>query len=278
MTTKPLVSVIIGTKNSAKYLARALKSVVNQSYKNIEIVIVDNFSTDKSVEIAKKFTKKVLSGGPERSSQYNLAAKKSKGKYIYRIDADFFVEPDVVSQAVEKCELEGLDAIAVHNSSDGSLSFWARVRQMERDCYIDDDSIVAVRFFKKSYFTKVGGFDERMYAGEDYDLHNRLLEAGIKWGRIKAKELHLGEVISIVDFAKKSFSYGRNSIFYVNRHANRAWKQMTPVRGAFIRHWKDLIKRPNLVVGLVIMNCVKYFFGGLGFVFARMGLIRPDGY
>ncbi|MBX4205642.1 glycosyltransferase [Candidatus Microgenomates bacterium] len=276
MTANPLVSVIVGTKNSKKYLDKSLRSIKNQSYKNWELILVDNYSTDSTLKIAKNYTKKVFIAGPERSIQYNLAASKAKGKYLYRIDADFFVEPEVLAQAVGKCEKEKLDAIAVHNTSDGTLSFWAHVRQLERDCYIDDDSIVAVRFFKKSAFNKVGGFDEKMYAGEDYDLHNRLIKSGFKWGRIKAKEIHLGEVTSIWDFAKKSFSYGKNSIYYVNRHSKRAWEQMTPIRGAFLRHWKDMLKQPVLVLGLIFMTLVKYSFGGLGFMLSKLKLVRPD--
>jgi glycosyltransferase involved in cell wall biosynthesis len=276
MIAKPLVSVIVGTKNSKKYLERTLKSIKNQTYKNWELVLVDNYSTDNTLRIAKKYIKKIFIAGPERSIQYNLAASKAKGKYLYRIDADFFVEPKVLEEAVEKCEKQKIDAIAVHNTSDGTLSFWARIRQLERDCYIDDDEIVAVRFFKKSAFDKVGGFDEQMYAGEDYDLHNRLVKAGFKWGRIDAKEIHLGEVVSIVDFAKKSFSYGKNSIYYVNRHSKRAWHQMTPIRAAFIRHWRDMVSHPILVSGLIFMTLVKYSFGGAGYIMSKVGLVKPD--
>jgi glycosyltransferase involved in cell wall biosynthesis len=55
----PLVSVIIPTKNSAKTIEKCLKSVKDQTYKNIEIIVVDNFSTDGTYEIAKKYTEKV---------------------------------------------------------------------------------------------------------------------------------------------------------------------------------------------------------------------------
>lgn len=266
MENLPLVSVIVCTINCEEYLARCLKSIKNQTYKNIEIVLVDNFSKDNTLDIARKFTKNIFQGGPERSSQYNLAAKKAKGKYLYRIDCDFYVEPSVVREAVEECESKGIDAIAVHNTSDPSVSFWSRVRKLERDCYVDDDSIVAVRFFKSRAFRKVGGFDETMFAGEDYDLHNRLIRAGFKWGRIKAKEIHLGEVVSIVDFAKKSYLYGKNSVHYVRKHSRKAWQQMTPVRGAFLRHWHELLSHPILLIGLTFMTFVKYFFGGLGYL------------
>lgn len=270
MNKKPLVSVIIASKNSEKYLKRCLQSLKHQTYKNWEMILVDNYSTDKTVMIAKQFAGEVYLHGPERSYQYNLAAKKAKGKYIYRIDSDFKLEPEVIEQAVNKCEIEHMDAIAVHNTSDDSLGFWSKVRKLERDCYIDDDSIVAVRFMKRNIFNKIGGFDERMYAGEDYDLHNRFIEGGYKWGRIKAKEIHLGEVTSIWDFAKHSYYYGKNLPFYMDKYPDIGKKQMVPIRIAYLRHWRQLIIHPILTVGLLTMNIIKYSSGGLGYVLSKL--------
>lgn len=264
MNKQPLVSVIVGTKNASSYLYRSLKSIKDQSYKNIEIVLVDNFSTDNTLEIAKQFTDKIYTKGPERSSQYNFAATKAKGKYLYRIDSDFVVDKNVIKEAVEKCEKEGFDAIAIHNVSDPSVSYWSRVRELERNCYRDDNSIVAVRFFRKIAFDKVRGFDERMFAGEDYDLHNRIVSANYKWGRIKSKELHLGEVKSIVAFAKQCFRYGKNLVYYMNKYPQVGSRQMTPIRAAYIKHWRELVQHPGLTIGLVFMNIIKFGVGGFG--------------
>ena len=66
------VSVIVTTKNEAKNIGRCLQSIQNQTYKAIEIIVVDNFSKDETKRIAKKFTKKVFDKGPERSAQRNL--------------------------------------------------------------------------------------------------------------------------------------------------------------------------------------------------------------
>ena len=64
---KPKVSVIVPTKNSESFLYSCLRSIANQSYA-VETIVVDNYSTDRTVKIAKRFTKKVYSRGPERSS------------------------------------------------------------------------------------------------------------------------------------------------------------------------------------------------------------------
>src|SRR5659263_671550 len=132
---EPLVSIIIPTYNSESTLDVCLNSTKDQTYKNIEIIIVDKFSTDNTKGIAKKYTNKILEKGPERSTQFNFASKHANRKYIYRVDFDFIVGPKVVEECIAKCEHEGFDAIAVHNTSDPTISFWSKVRKFERDMY-----------------------------------------------------------------------------------------------------------------------------------------------
>ena len=79
---KPLLSVIVPTKNSERFLERCLKSIKSQTYKNLEIIVVDNNSNDKTKEIAEKYTKLVFNKGPERSAQRNFGVLKSKGEFV----------------------------------------------------------------------------------------------------------------------------------------------------------------------------------------------------
>ena len=175
----PLVSVIIACKNTAEYFERCLQSIKNQTYKNIEIVVVDNFSTDGTFEIAQRYADQTFQMGPERSTQFNYGFKQSKGELVYRIGPDYELELDVIEKCVAKIA-EGYDALALHNRSVGD-SLWAKVRYIERESYRNDNSIVAVRFMKRNVFQDVGMFDESLVAGEDFDLHNRMVSADYKW-------------------------------------------------------------------------------------------------
>lgn len=76
-----LISVIITTKNEEKNIGKCLESVLAQTYPagNIEIIVVDNGSTDKTKEIAIKYTEKVFNGGPERSAQKKLRSGNIEG-------------------------------------------------------------------------------------------------------------------------------------------------------------------------------------------------------
>ena len=93
MSKSSLVSIIMNCHNSQKYLRQSISSVINQSYKNWEIILWDNKSTDKSRKIVESFknkkikyffSKKLTNLGKAR----NLAVKKAKGKYIAFIDTD----------------------------------------------------------------------------------------------------------------------------------------------------------------------------------------------
>ena len=89
----PLVSVIVNCHNGQKYLAECIRSILNQTYTNFEIIFWDNFSTDNSYKIVNKFKDKRIRKFKIKkfSSLYksrNLAISKSKGKYITFCDTD----------------------------------------------------------------------------------------------------------------------------------------------------------------------------------------------
>ncbi|MEM3377948.1 MAG: glycosyltransferase [Candidatus Bathyarchaeia archaeon] len=263
---KPLVSIIIPTFNSEKFLERCFSSIRRQSYRNIEVIVVDNYSKDKTREIASRYADLVLLKGVERSAQVNFGVRYARGEYIYRVDSDFVLESTVVEEAVWKCEVEGFDAVCVHNTSDPSVSFWARVRKLERDCYADDELNVAARFFRKEVFETLGGFDEALVACEDYDLHNRLVEAGFKVGRIRAKEIHIGEVKSLWAIAKKYYYYGRTLPKFLKKNKIKGMKELNPIRPSFVRNWKNFRERPLLTLGFLVYQIVRYSAAAVGFL------------
>jgi glycosyltransferase involved in cell wall biosynthesis/uncharacterized membrane protein len=271
----PLVSVIVPTYNSAATLERCLESIEAQTYPNIEIIVVDNFSDDETYKIAAK-TARVIQAGPERSAQINAGAREARGTYLYRVDGDMVLESTVIQACVETIQSQGLDAIAVPNRSQGE-GFWQRVRTLERDTYLDDPLIVAARFWKRSVFEAVGGMDEGLFAWEDYDLHNRLLEAGYRFGRVTPVEFHLGEATNLWAYATQSFYYGPSVARYMLKHPGRGVKQLSPLRTSYLRHWRMLANQPMLTAGLFVLKLVQYMAAASGVAADFLGLLAVRG-
>jgi glycosyltransferase involved in cell wall biosynthesis len=197
------------------------------------VIVVDNYSTDRTVEIAKRYGARVYLRGPERSAQKNFGALKAKGEYVYFIDSDFVLHPKVVEECINLVK-QGYDAVIVLNVSYPKPSLVARARFYERLSYYGSGIYEAARFIRRDLFLRVGGFDEKLYANEDYDLHQRLVKAGAKIARTRHSfEIHIGEPRSFREFIAKSLYYGANIKHYVKKNPNIA--HMTPKRPTFFK-------------------------------------------
>lgn len=268
MNTQPLISVIVPTKNSKNFLEQCLESVKNQTYKNIEIIVVDNFSTDGTQALARKYTNKVFEHGPERSAQVNYGVAKSNGEYVYKIDSDFVLDKDVVKQCMEEIQ-KGFDAIVVHNSPDVRVSWIAKIRKFEVDMYKYDLTFSSARFLKKSVYEAIGGFNSAITAGEDFDFQNKLNRGGYKTGFIDAEALHLGEPTHLWKHLKKYYWYGKDFVNYKKENEKESKEQLNIIRPVYLRNWKKFIRHPILGIGFIVYSILKFGAGGMGHIIQK---------
>jgi glycosyltransferase involved in cell wall biosynthesis len=272
---KPWVSIIIPTKDSEATIELCLRSIKAQTYLNIEIIVVDNFSRDRTVAIAEKYGAKVFLKGPERAAQVNFGVVQAKGKYVYRVDSDFVLDPEVVEEAVNRSERFGYDGVLIHNTSDPTISFWARVRKTERDTYRNDKVHVATRFCKKQVFDSICGFDADLIAGDDYDFQNRLVKGGYRIGRIKAQETHIGEPRSVSEIFRKHYYYGRNILSFIQKNPKKALTELSPARASVAKGLFKSSNEPALVAGFLLYQFLRYFAACLGMLSAILRI--PSG-
>ena len=268
---QPLVSVIVPTKNSSATLEVCLQSVADQTYKNIEIIVVDNFSTDKTPEIAKKYTKKFFSQGPERSAQVNFGVTKATGEYIYKVDSDFVLDPKVVEECVEMAQKHGCEAVVVHNTPDVRVSWVAKIRKFEVDMYKYDLDHSSARFVSRKLYEKIGGFDSSITAGEDYDFQNKLNRIGAKTGFIDAEALHLGEPKSMRKHLKKYYDYGKDFVNYQQAATKEeSGTQLGFVRRVYVKNWRKFLRHPVMGATFAAYHTAKYAAGGAGLVAGKL--------
>ena len=213
----PLFSIIISTKNEEKHIQACLASIKAQTYPAIEIIVVDNFSHDATVRCAQSFTSHVYCHGTERSAQRNFGVfEKATGTYVMYVDADMLLNKQLVAEAVAAFERD-CDLVALYVPLRWRGNNWIiRTRGFERAFY-DATVLDAVRIIKREVFIHVGGFDETLYAGEDWDLDKRVRQYG-KTGMLSTVMYHdEDENITLKQFVKSMAYYSRNLSLYVKK-------------------------------------------------------------
>lgn len=106
MKDQPLVSVCMPCYNAEKYVGEAIESVLSQTYKNIELIVVNDGSTDRSGEVLEKYKAKGVKVVTEKcgnaSRARNRAFREAKGEYVKFFDADDILSPEMVERQVER--------------------------------------------------------------------------------------------------------------------------------------------------------------------------------
>jgi glycosyltransferase involved in cell wall biosynthesis len=268
---RAVVSVVVPTRNSARTIAACLQSVRGQTYRPLELIVVDNDSADDTPAIARLLADRVATVGPERSTQRNYGARMATGDHLLFVDSDMLLDPTVVAECAEEAA-QGAEMVVIPETSFG-IGFWASCKALERSCYVEDDVIEAARFFSRTVFDRVQGFDDDLYGAEDWDLHERARRTGARLARTRAMIRHDEGPLRLRRLAAKKFYYGRAMPAYVRKHPQLARRQLWPVRGAFVRNWPRLAAEPTAAAGLVVMKVCEYTAGAAGF---GVGQLRPS--
>jgi glycosyltransferase involved in cell wall biosynthesis len=265
--------VIVPTFNSSSSLAACLRSIHDQSYENIELIVVDNSSRDSTKEIAQRYTKKVFNCGPERSAQRNFGVAKSAGIYVAIIDSDMELTEDVVKSCVTEIGRDpSIQGIVIPEESFGE-GWWARCKRLERSFYVGVDWMEAARFFGKRAYEQVGGYNESMVSGEDWDLSQRIGGLG-KIGKIDNYIRHNEGKISLLKTIGKKYYYAQEFARYVNM--NQSEKNLAKQTGIVSRYGLffsnpgRLFRNPLLGLGMLFMKTCEFGVGGAGYLIGKL--------
>jgi len=189
----PLVSVIIPVYNGERYLGEAIESVLGQTYRPLELLVVDDGSTDGSADVASSY--------PEVSYMYqtnqghgaakNAGAAAARGEFLAFLDAD-----DVWAPSKLRCQVTYLQAnvdvgcvlcnMASFLEPGQSEPRWLGPAGLtEVPAYIPSALLV-----RKAVFEEIGGFDPTYQHANDIDFHLRAMDAGVAVGRVDELLLH----------------------------------------------------------------------------------------
>ena len=189
-SSNELVSVLLSTYNSEETLGESIDSLLNQTYKNLEILISDDGSIDSTIEICKKFQLKderILLFSNKKNigltKSLNNLAQKASGSLIARHDADDISLPDRIEEQIQFMNKKRLDAVTTrslvkqNNKKRPGISFYIPDKLLinRKNPFIHGTLII-----KKNVFQEIGYYDERFYFAQDYKLFYDLLNNGYK--------------------------------------------------------------------------------------------------
>jgi glycosyltransferase involved in cell wall biosynthesis len=252
-----LVSVIVTTRNSARTLESCLTSVRRQDFVDVELVVVDNSSTDLTRAIAEPYCDVFTTKGPERSAQRNYGAELASGAYLVFIDSDMVLEEGVISEGVQALEDPDVRGVVIPEISFGE-GFWTRCKALERQCYAGDEDVEAARMFRRVDFVETGGFDVQLLGAEDWDLSARIAGRS-NLPRTSSIIRHDEGRITLWDSYVKRRYYAPGYLRYFQKHRREALAQGNSIfRPAFFRHWRDLVRHPLLAAGMFVLKAVEF--------------------
>jgi glycosyltransferase involved in cell wall biosynthesis len=193
----PLVSVIIPAYNAEAFISETLKSVLAQTYQNIEVLVVDDGSQDRTSEIVESFAandsriKLLRQSNQGATAARNLAIEKSKGEFIAPIDADDIWYPQNLEKQVQ-CIIQADSSVGLvyawsaHIDEKGLRMGNGRTSTLEGDVYLSliQDNFVgngSTPLIRRDCFDKVGGYnyklkEENAEGCADWDLYLRIAE------------------------------------------------------------------------------------------------------
>lgn len=241
----PDVSIIISTYNYADYLAQTIESVLKSTHSSFEIIIVDDGSTDNTMDVLEKYKEqdkriKVISQSNQGLSvARNNALQFAQGRYVWFVDSDDWIEPNAINQIVEKGDKYGLDLI----------SFYTR--------YVDSDSQPLSSDAWNELPLKLRQTD-KVYTLSDIDEKTLSL-----YPTVSGKNVYRRDFLNEKGIRFPSYMYFEDDVFFLH----------TIFAGARIGTLTDVLYAKRLHQKQITQNRAKYFSSTVrlpSIVFARL--------
>ncbi len=177
-TYNPLVSVIIPVKNGGQTLESCLRSIKRSYYKKYEIIVVDDHSTDNTIDITKHFQCTVIQAedGKGANAARNLGAQNAKGEILMFLDADIVIARETMLGIIETLEETHIDAVVgIYTAKHRHETFVSQYKNLwVRYSYIKSPPAIdwlfgAISGIKRPAFEKLGGFNIDLLARHGHD-------------------------------------------------------------------------------------------------------------
>lgn len=185
MTQPNLVSIIIPCYNNATCVVETLTSVLEQTYKAIEVILVDDGSRDNSVAVAENYLSqqkdlnyKIIqqeNQGPSKARNHGVT--QANGSYLFFIDADDRIHPDAIRQYEAVLESDAtLNIVYSETEFFGAQEGIFVLNEFKLPQFLHNNCIPISAMVRKEIFNAVGGFDENLRYQEDWELWIKIVK------------------------------------------------------------------------------------------------------
>ena len=252
MTKKPLVSIIIPTYNRAEFLSKAIESALNQTYDNIEILVVDDGSTDNTKKVVQNLQKnnsniryfwQKNSGGAAKPK--NKGIENTKGRYIAILDSDDEFLPTKIEKQLQtfkksksdKLMAVGTDAKEIYKEKNKIRIFHVPnydnpLKELLKHDYMGSGSAM---MYKKELFHEIGMFDENLKSGQDAEMRLRIASSGYNFHFIHKPlfkyKIHKGNISQSISAEKKS-----NDVEYIFKKYKKYYRKNPNIYSIKLRY------------------------------------------
>lgn len=257
-------SVVVAARNAEKTIASCIESLLNQSLKPLEIIVVDNASTDSTASIASSMGMKVVHEGViGRSRARNRGIEESRGELVAFIDADAVAEPNWLTFLLEKYRAERCAGVTGKIKALNPEKLFARLLEMASEgrqhyggCNI---------MYERRVLIEVGMFDEDLEMAEDVELAWRVMMSGYKIAYEPRAITYHAYRHKFVDILKQQYGFGMWTIRARKKHGMPCWKQkILPFASPllFVRNLPMASKHP-LLPFFVTATSIAYGMGAI---------------
>jgi glycosyltransferase involved in cell wall biosynthesis len=262
-----LVSVVVPTFNSAKILPCSLESVKNQSYPNVELLVVDNYSQDQTSTVAASYGAKVILFRGTQAAARNIGVENSHGEYILFLDSDQKLDREVISECESMCASGDLEAVKIPEVFVG-VNFWGKSSALWKNSNVrgSGEGGGIPRFYRRSRLLKASTLNGQLRWWEDLVLYQHLSAQGLKEGTCHSGIVHF-EADSPRSAVRKYLTYGKSVTAFHGAEAKVPFtltvKDAVSAVDAMLSHSG---RSMSVFAGCVILVIIKLFSAALGFL------------
>lgn len=264
---RPDVSFVVPTYNSERTIAACLNSLVNQIGVMVEVIVVDNQSTDLTQEIVENYPVRLLITGPERSAQRNAGLREARSDIVVFIDSDMMCDLMLASQLMEL--FTGSRCCGIIPEVSFGKGYLASARALDRSVHVGNELVEAARAFTRSDLIALGGFDEHLSAGEDWELDDRVREAN--WSRVRTEAViwHDEGRIRLLQLFRKKRYYSRFLVAYLNDAKHRRSGLVGRYRSSAVI--ESLLRSFWMLPGILVIKITEWLAYRIGSVSTNCG-------